>query len=130
MKDNATFFVLYSLTSCTDMCGQIPMVGTATGKSIIEKATKELAYRNQTLDEMAGIESIADAAGKMVQARELTTTEALDLSIEKLGDNGRFYNTFSTDHSGATDFVESAMRHGVAADAQSVVDLFMAQRMV
>lgn len=127
MQDNATFFVLYSLTSSIDMCGQIPMVGTATEKSIVEKAITELGYRNQTLHEMAGIESIFGADGKMVPARELTATEALDLSIEKLGDNGRIYNTFSTDLSGAADFMDSARRHGVAADALCVVEKLMAQ---
>ena len=78
----------------------------------------------ESLEDMAGVEWLEDADGNMQPARELTYAEVLALSIEKLGDDGRLYTTFSTDEVGAAAFIEAAEYYGLDDEARAIVEKF------
>ena len=79
----------------------------------------------RSLEDMTGVEWIEDTDGNMKPARELNCGEVLALSIEKLGDDGRLYSTFSTDNAGTAAFIiEAAEYHGLDDEARTIVEKF------
>jgi hypothetical protein len=115
-----TYFVIYSNTSRNSTAGLRPRVMWTFDNTIVEEAAREMNFIGESLEDMAGIERIEDAAGNIRPARELTHDEVLALSIEKLGDDGRLYATFSTDEAGTADFIEAAEHHGLGDEARAV----------
>lgn len=124
MSTSTTYFVIYSNTSRNGMAGLRPRVMWTFDKTIIEAAAWEMNRSGESLEEMAGVEWIEDADGNMQPARELTYEEVLALSVEKLGDDGRLYTTFSTDEAGAAAFIEAAEYHGLDDEARAIVEKF------
>lgn len=124
MTTSTTFFVIYSNTSRNGMAGLRPQVMWTFDKTIVEAAAFEMNRSGESLENMAGIEWIEDADGNMTPARDLTYDEVLALSIEKLGDDGRMYATFTTDAVGAADFIEAAEDNGKGDAARVIVEKF------
>jgi hypothetical protein len=118
------YFVIYSNTSRYSLAGLQPQVGWSYNKKIIEAAALEMNRSGETLEDLAGVEWIEDADGNMQPTRRLTQDEVLDLSIEKLGDDGRLYSTFNTDDAGAAAFIETASRYGLDEQARDLVEEF------
>ena len=106
------------------MAGLRPQAMWIFDKTIVEAAAWEMNRSGESLEDMAGIEWLEDADGNMQSARELTYDEVLALSIEKLGDDGHLYTTFSTDEAGAAAFVGAAEYHGLDAEALAIVEKF------
>lgn len=124
MTTSTTFFVIYSNTSRNGMAGLRPQVMWTLDKTIVEAAAFEMNRSGESLEDMAGIEWIEDADGNMTPARDLTYDEVLALSIEKLGDDGRMYTTFTTDAVGAATFIEAAEDNGMGDEARAIVEKF------
>lgn len=124
MSTSTTHFVIYSNTSRYGTAGLRPQVMWTFDKTIVEAAAWEMNRSGESLEDMAGVDWIEDANGNMQPARELTYDEILALSIEKLGDDGRLYITFSTDEAGAAAFIETAEYYGVVSKACAVVEEF------
>lgn len=124
MNTSTTYFVIYSNASRNGVAGLRPQVMCAFDKTIVEAAACEMNRSGESLEDMAGVEWIEDADGNMQPARELTYDEVLALSIEKLGDDGRLYATYSTDESGAAAFIEAAEYHGLDDEARAIVEKF------
>jgi hypothetical protein len=121
---STTYYVIYSNTSRYSCVGLRPQVMWTSDKAIIEAAAWEMRRSGESLEDMAGIEWIEDEEGNIRPARELTYNEVLALSIEKLGDDGRLYITFSTDEAGAAAFIEAAEFYGLGDEARAVVEKF------
>lgn len=124
MTNSTTFFVIYSNTSRNSMYGLRPQVTWAFGKGIVDFAALEMNLSGESLEDLAGIEWIEDADGNMTPARDLAYGEVLALSIEKLGDDGRMYATFTTDALGAAAFIEAAEDNGMSEEAHAIVEKF------
>ena len=124
MRTSSTYFVIYSDTSCNSMAGLRPQVMWTFDNTIVEAAAWEMARRDESLETMAGVEWIEDADGDMQPVRELTYDEVLALSIDKLGDDGRLYTTFSTDEAGAAAFIEAAEYYGLDDQARAILEEF------
>jgi hypothetical protein len=122
MSTSTTYFVIYSNTSRNGTAGLHPKVMLMNGKAIIEAAALEMNRSGESLEAMAGVEWIEDSDGNVQPARELTYDEVLTLSIEKLGDDGRLYTTFSADEAGAAAFIEAAEYYGLDDEARAIVD--------
>jgi len=118
------FYVIYSNSSRYGMAGLRPRVTWVFAKTIIDAAAFEMNHSGGSLEDMAGVEWIEDADGNMQPTRDLGYDEVLDLSIEKLGDDGRLYSTFSTDEAGAASFIEASEYHGLGAEARAIVEEF------
>ena len=123
-RKSPPYFVLYSNTSRYGKAGLRPRVMLTFDKTIIEAAAREMNRSGESLEDMAGVEWIEDADGSMQPARELTYDEVLALSVEKLDDDGRLYEIFSTDEEGALDFIEAAEHYGLDNEARAIVEKF------
>jgi hypothetical protein len=121
---STSYFVIYSNTSRYSTAGLRPQVMWTFDKTIVEAADREMNRSGESLEDMAGIQWIEDADGNMQPARELTYDEVLTLSIKKLGDDGRLFETFSTDEAGAAAFVEAAEYYGLDDEARAIVEKF------
>lgn len=124
MTTSTTFFVIYSNTSRNGMAGLRPQVMWTFDKTIVEAAAFDMNRSGESLEAMAGIEWIEDADGNMTPARDLAYDEVLALSIEKLGDDGRMYTTFTTDAVGAAAFIKAADGNGMGDEARAIVEKF------
>lgn len=124
MDTSTTYFAIHSNTSRDSTAGLRPQVMWTFGKTIVEAAARELLRCGESLEDMAGVEWIEDEDGNMQPARELTDDELLALSIDKLGDDGRLYTTFSTDEAGAAAFIEAAGYYGLDDQARAIVEKF------
>ena len=124
MSASTTHFVIYSNTSRNSMSGLRPQVMWTFEKNIVEAAASEMNRSGESLEDMAGVEWNEDADGNMQPARKLTCGEVLDLSIKKLGDDGRLYATFSTDEAGAAAFIAAAEYYSLDDQASAIVEKF------
>ena len=124
MSTSTTYFVIYSNTSRNGTAGLRPQLMWTFDKTIVEAAAQEMNRSGEFLEDMAGVEWIEDGDGNIQPARELTYDEVLFLSIDKLGDDGRLYITFSTDEAGAVAFIEAAEYHGLDDQARAIVEKF------
>lgn len=111
-------FVIYSNTSRNGMAGLRPKVILTCEKDIVDAAAQEMRFSGETLEDMAGINWIEDSDGNFQPQRVLTDEEVLDLSIQKLGDDGRLYRTFRS----AAAFIEAAECHGLEDEARNIVE--------
>lgn len=124
MSTSITFFVIYSNTSRNGASGLRPQVMWTFDKTIIEAAAFEMRRSGESLEDMADIKWIEDEDGNWHPERELTCDEVLNLSIEKLGDDGRLYDTFNTDEAGSKEFIEAAGRYSLDDEARTIVKDF------
>jgi len=121
---STTYFVIYSNTSRNSTIGLRPKVMWTFDKDIVEAAACELNRSGVSLESIAGIEWIEDADGNITPARDLTDDEVLVLSIATLADDGRMYETFTTDDVGAAAFIKAADDLGIGDEARTIVEEF------
>lgn len=115
-------YVLFSSTSRNSSFGIRPVATYMTASSIIEAAAHELAREGGTLENLGGIRWIEDADGNSRPEREITPEERLELSIQKLGDDGRLFEAF--DDNSAAEFIDAAKRYGLDDEARALVESF------
>lgn len=116
------YYILYSNTSRNSPAGLRPQAMMAWGSEIINAATFELGMAGSSHEEMAGIGFVKDRWGHIRRARELARAEILDLSIQKLGDDGRLYMAFPATHEGAAAFLQAAEDYGLEVEASALVE--------
>ena len=92
----------------------------STNKTIIAAAEQELTREGENFETMAGVPWIENEHGDFQPARPLEQSETLALAIEKLGDDGRMYCTYTASLQGAADFIEAASTHGLEEQATAI----------
>lgn len=97
-------------------------VDLMTEKNIIEAAVAELDQRGESLEDLAGIGWVEDADGSMAPERDLTESEWMQHSIEKLADDGRIFEAFEMTKVGAEKFAERAEWFGLEIPARKLAD--------
>lgn len=118
-----TFFILGSDTSRHSTQGLSVSAYWHFKDKIIEWAQKELFKAGSSFEELAGIELVEDEDGMLRHQREANESERFNLSVEKLGDDGRLFCVFETTEEGALRFIEAASEYGenVKQQAQNVI---------
>jgi hypothetical protein len=90
----------------------------------VDAAEQEMSKGSTGFEEMAGIKFVENAAGDLEPERALTETELMEISIEKLGDDGRLFMAFADDEAGRKDFLEMAELYGLSDQAAELVEKF------
>jgi hypothetical protein len=126
MATSKIYFVIYSNRSRNSSGGLVPRVIWTFDKTIIEAATSELRRAGKSFEDMAGIDLLEDTDGNCKYARELDHNEIVNLSVEKLGDDGRLYMIFDTDADSAEAFIQYAATYSLENEARALVAEFNA----
>jgi hypothetical protein len=125
MDNNQEYFVIYS-NSSRNNGGLKPQVMLTTTKTIIEAAAWEIwVERGQSFEDLVGIPRI-EVDGYLEYERALTDIELFNLSIEILGDGGRFYDIYATKR--AKEFIANANNYGLADEAKAIVKSFFGDK--
>lgn len=93
-----------------------------TKEYILEAAYAEISKTDFSFEDMAKLDLIEDADGEFHYEREMRSDELFELSVAKLGDEGRMFKVFPTDEQGKKDFLEMAEYYNVKEQAMSVVE--------
>jgi hypothetical protein len=126
MNDYQEHFVIYSDSSRAGYGGLKPKVMITTTKTMIEAASWELMKSNQCFEDLVGIPMI-EIDGDLEYTRAITDVEVFNLSIEKLGDDGRLYDIYATNKIGAKEFIANADNYGLAEEAKELVKSFFGE---
>lgn len=119
---NNAMYVVYSNSSRNGALGLRPTVMRTLVRTVVEAASCELSRAGQSLEDMVGVEMIEDADGNFQPERELSFDEVVELSIQKLGDDGRLYEVYEDTDEGREAFVEAASEYGLYDKSLSLVD--------
>ena len=101
--------------------GLRPIVQLMSAENIIKRAVHELRRSGESLEDLAGISWIERDDGSLIPLQELSADEALALSVQKLGDNGRMFRIFTLSQAGGKKFVGAASHYCLNNEAQNLV---------
>jgi hypothetical protein len=88
------------------------------GFDIFIAAAQELNKKGESIETLAGLDTVYDDDGEFLgYERELTEQEILELSIQKLGDDGRFFEIFSDKQ----EFLKESDCFGLLGEAEDLL---------
>lgn len=91
---------------------------------IVEWAENELRRAGESIEDLAGIPISFNSGGDTFYGRELSGDELFSLSVGKLGDDGRMFETFGVDESGRLAFALRGAEFGLEAEAAGITKHF------
>lgn len=124
MRTPTFCYVIYSDTSRNSATGLRPGAALLSDRTIVEAAENELTRCGRSFEDLAGVALIENPDGDLVPERELSHEEIFDLSLEKLGDDGRLFIAYGTGPVGAETFLQDAGTYGLGSEARALIEKF------
>ena len=122
---NSYILCIYNNTSRNGVQKFRPSALFCQRAQIVEWAENELRRAGESIEDLAGIPISFNSKGTPLYGRELRADELLALSVGKLGDDGRMFETFDVDESGRSAFVLRAKEFGLDTAAANIIKHFV-----